>query len=142
MKKLLSILAVISALSFTATAQDQPRDRMQNAGNNKDGIKHGKQDHKKMMKEMGLSKQQKVQLKELKKSNMGKREEIQNDKTLSDQQKKEKMMQLHKEQQEKMGAILTPEQREKMKEKMKENRNKYPQSPKQRDPVVKNPDNK
>jgi Spy/CpxP family protein refolding chaperone len=123
------MLTLISGLFFTAVAQDN-------------SLKHGKEDRKKMMKDMNLSKQQKMQMKAFMKSNKADKELLNNDKSLTPQQRKERMMQLRKEQQEKIATILTPEQREKMKEKMMENRNKYPQSPKQRDPVVKNPDNK
>ena len=141
MKKILVVLTILSGLFFTAAAQDKPVANMQNV-NNKHALKQGKEDRKKMMKEMNLSKQQKMQMKAFKKANKGKMEALKNDKNQSDQQRKQSIMQLRKEQQEKIGTILTPEQREKMKEKMMENKNKYPQSPKQRDPLVKNPDNK
>jgi len=48
-----------------------------------------------------------------------KKEDINNDKTLTDAQKKDKLKELHKEKKEKTNAILTPEQREKMKEQKK-----------------------
>lgn len=132
MKKILGMLTILSALFLTAPAQDRSGDKIQNA-NTKHVLKHGKKDRKKMMKEMDMSKQQKMQMKAFMKSNKAKKEALKNDKSLTDQQRKASMMQLRKEQQEKMNTILTPAQREKMKEKMIENR--------QRDPVVKNPGN-
>ncbi len=119
MKKLLSILTIFTLLSFTAFAQNQSPDDSKNGINNKHNTKQGKKDRKKMMKEMDLSKQQKMQMKKFMKSNKSRKEEIQNDKSLTVQQRKEKMMVLRREHQEKMNTIFTPDQREKMKEKMK-----------------------
>jgi Spy/CpxP family protein refolding chaperone len=74
---------------------------------------------KEMMKELNLTKEQRGQMKEFHKSMKQKKEDINNDNTLTEAQKKDKMKELHKEQKEKMKAILTPEQKEKMKEQKK-----------------------
>ena len=131
MKKILGMLAILSIMFFTAGAQNSVNDN---------GRKHGNKDRRQMMKDMNLSKQQKQEMKAFMKNNKAKKEAIQNDKSLSAQDRKMKMMQLRKEQQEKMSTILTPEQREKMKNKMMEERKNNQATSKQMDPPVKNND--
>jgi periplasmic protein CpxP/Spy len=74
---------------------------------------------KEMMRELNLTKEQRGQMKESHQSMKQKKEEVNNDNTLTEAQKKDKMKALHKEQKQKMNAILTPEQKEKMKEQKK-----------------------
>ena len=75
-----------------------------------------------MMKAFHLSKQQKDQLKSFHKSSKEERETIKNNTALSKEHKKEKFEQLHKERHDRLEAILTPEQKEKMKKIEKENK--------------------
>jgi len=74
---------------------------------------------KEMMKELNLTKEQRGQMKEFHQSMKQKKEEINNDNTLTEAQKADKMKELHKEQKDKVNTILTPEQKEKMKEQRK-----------------------
>ena len=96
--KLLSIVIILFAFTINAEAQ----------------TKHNKKERNEMMKSLNLSKQQKQQLKAFHKSGKSERETIKNNTALSQEQKKEKMEQLHKEKHDKMESILTPEQKQKM----------------------------
>lgn len=81
----------------------------------------GKEDHKmnkrsgQKMQQLGLTENQKTKMKALHEEMQQQKNTIKNDATLSDDQKKEKMKELHKAQSEKMKTILTPDQQEKMK---------------------------
>ena len=93
---------------------------------------------KEMMKELNLTKEQRAQMKEFHQSMKQKKEDINNDQTLTEEQKKIKMQELHKEQKHKMNAILTPGQREKMKE-QKKNSKMQPAVSNESLPPVKDP---
>jgi Spy/CpxP family protein refolding chaperone len=77
-----------------------------------------------MMDDLNLTPDQKKQLKALHEDMRQQRDAIKNDATLTPEQKKDRMKDLHKTQSEKMDAILTPDQQEKRKafmQKRKEN---------------------
>ena len=108
MKKVFKLLSIVIILfSFTINADAQ--------------TKHNKKERKEMMKALNLTKEQKVQLKSFHKSTKQENEAIKNNSALSKEQKKEKTEQLHKERHEKLESILTPEQKERMKQ-MRENK--------------------
>ena len=108
MKKILKLLSIVIILfSFTINVDAQ--------------TKHNKKDREEMMKTLNLTKEQKTLLKSFHKSKKQEGESIKNNAGLSKEQKKEKTEQLHKERHEKLESILTPEQKEKMKQ-MKENK--------------------
>ncbi|MGI8583525.1 MAG: hypothetical protein ACR2KX_15105 [Chitinophagaceae bacterium] len=65
---------------------------------------------------LDLSKQQKIQLKKYNKYYSAKKAAIYNNAALTEQQKKVQLTQLKNEEQEKLQVILTPEQKEKMKQ--------------------------
>ena len=71
-------------------------------------------DKKEMMRELNLTREQKIKMKEIRQSGKAKKETIDNDDTLTPEQKKEKLKELRKEQLQKVQAILTVEQREQM----------------------------
>jgi Spy/CpxP family protein refolding chaperone len=71
--------------------------------------------HKMMKDQLGLTTDQKNQMRALHESMQQQRNAIQNDASLSADQKKEKMKELHKAQMGKVNAILTPDQQAKMK---------------------------
>jgi Spy/CpxP family protein refolding chaperone len=71
--------------------------------------------HKMMKDQLGLTTDQKTQMKALHESMQQQRNAIQNDGSLTADQKKEKMKELHKAQMGKVNAILTPDQQAKMK---------------------------
>ena len=71
-------------------------------------------DKKEMMGELNLTREQKIKMKEIRQSGKVKKETIDNDDTLTPEQKKEKLKELRKEQVQKVQSILTVEQREQM----------------------------
>jgi Spy/CpxP family protein refolding chaperone len=110
MKKLLAVALSFSLFAFTSNAQVSRKSNEQNKVQ-RDSL------HKRngnMMKDLNLSEAQKTQLKESRESAKQQMEAIKNDASLSQDQKKEKMQELRKNQQEKMSSILTPDQKAKM----------------------------
>ena len=67
-----------------------------------------------MLKELDLSREQKIKLKELRQSMKEKKEAIENDDKLSGPEKETKLKELRKEQAKNTMSILTPEQKVKM----------------------------
>lgn len=77
-----------------------------------------------MMEGLNLTADQKAQMKSLHQENKQQRDAIKNDASLTPEQKKEKMKELHMNQENKMNQILTPEQQatwKANKQKMKQN---------------------
>lgn len=68
-----------------------------------------------MIKDLNLTESQKAQLKASREQMRTQMEAIKNDSTLSQEQKKEKMQQLHQSQRTKMNSVLTAEQKSKLK---------------------------
>ena len=79
-----------------------------------------KGEHVEKIKELDLSKQQKKEVKKYRRSNKANVAAIKNNAALTEHQKKDKLMQIRKENHEKLQTILTPEQKEKMKQMKKE----------------------
>lgn len=73
-----------------------------------------KERHEKMAKELGLTADQKTQMKALQQDQRKQMQAIKNDSSLSTEQKQAKFKEMHKAGMEKRDALLTPEQREKM----------------------------
>ena len=65
---------------------------------------------------LNLTKQQMSQLKEARRNIKQQKDAINNDQSLSDEQKENKLKDLRKEQKKKLNSILTPEQMEKLRE--------------------------
>ena len=80
-----------------------------------EGNKGDKLSRKEQMKELDLTREQKGKMKEIMQSGKAAKEAIQNNTQLSDQDKKKQMRELQKMQIQKIQAILTPEQLEKLK---------------------------
>jgi Spy/CpxP family protein refolding chaperone len=116
MKKLFVLVISLGFLASNAIAQVKREVNPSQTSESNTMKKHKK---KEMMKELNLTKEQRGQMKEFHRSMKQKKENINDDQTLTDAQKKAKMEELHKEQKQKMNTILTPEQREKMKEQKK-----------------------
>ena len=70
---------------------------------------------KKMMRELDLTKEQKIKLKEARESSKAKQEAISNDDKLTQEQKDAKLLELKRAQAQNMQGILNEEQRAKMK---------------------------
>lgn len=76
--------------------------------------------HQQQMKDLNLTKEQKVQMKEMRQNVKSQREAIKNDASLSADQKKAKMKEMHENLKNKSNNILTPDQKDKMKQMKKE----------------------
>lgn len=82
-----------------------------------------------MMDQLNLTADQKSQMKSLRQDMKQQREAIMNDQSLTADQKKQKMQDLHKSQSEKMNSILTPDQQTKMKEWRKQRMKNHKMAP-------------
>lgn len=80
-----------------------------------------KRSRRDMMKELNLTRDQRQKLKESKSSNQSAKAAIENDNTLTADQKKVKLRELRKAQLEKLKTILSPEQIEKLRKMRQEN---------------------
>ena len=107
MKNILKLVAIVLFVSFSMTSESQ--------------VVHRKKAKKEMVKKLHLTKQQKKQVKTFHKSTKEKKDIIKNNPSLTEPQKKEQLAQLKNEKHTKLEAILTPEQKEKLKQ---ENENK------------------
>lgn len=79
------------------------------------GTEADQQSRKDRLKELDLSREQKMKLKEIREANKTAKEAIENNTQLTEQDKKKQLRTLQKEQAKQVQAILTPEQREKFK---------------------------
>lgn len=111
------LAAIIAVLSVTAV---NAQDTTITEHKHKTEYRRGGDRVSKMYDDLNLSSDQKDKLKVLKEEQRAKFEEIKNDASLNDDQRKEKMMELRKARKEKMDSILTDEQKAKLKAKMKE----------------------
>jgi periplasmic protein CpxP/Spy len=122
MKKL--FLFAVAGLLFAATSNAQvQRNSPHSQTMQSDSSHHSKRG--KMMDNLNLTADQKAQMKTMREDSKQQRDAIQNDASLTQDQKKEKMKELHKTQSDKMNSILTPEQQATWKanmQQMKENR--------------------
>lgn len=120
MKKI--IVIAIATLFFGINADAQVR-RNVNADQKvqSDSVKRN-HDGKKM-EDMNLTPEQKSKMKELRASNKSAMEAIKNDANLTQEQKKEKMQDLHQSQKESMGKMLTEDQKSKLREAQKKGKN-------------------
>ena len=119
MKEIIAF-AVISFAALLATkvnAQIQRRtDSIQNIVSNSGN----RTPRLETMNSLNLTREQMGRLKEFHRNMKQKKDEIINDQTLTNGQRQSKLKDLHKEQNEKLNGILTPEQMEKLKkERMK-----------------------
>jgi Spy/CpxP family protein refolding chaperone len=118
MKKMMSMMALVllSAFSF-AQVQRSKTTTLARPDSTLTGTEKGKaggMGKKQMMKDLNLSKEQKMKLKELRQSAQAKKQAIENDDKLSAPEKESKLKELHKEQAKNTMSILSPEQKVKM----------------------------
>ena len=120
MKKILMIFLCISFFACKkSNAQVQRNtDPSQNVATTSDK----KKEKLAMMKSLNLSKEQRAELKDFHRSQKQKKGSIMNDQSLTDAQKKQQLQELHKEQKEKLNSVLTPEQKEKLKDERMNNK--------------------
>jgi Spy/CpxP family protein refolding chaperone len=121
MKKSVLIVALFSIFVVSSVNAQQNR---QNRG---DGNAMA-QRMEAIYKDLNLTQDQMTKLKALQETNMKKMQEIRGDSKLTDEQRREKMMEFRKSQQSARDSILTPEQATKFNEKMREMRGNQPQS--------------
>jgi Spy/CpxP family protein refolding chaperone len=112
--KSISLLAVILCMFICGQAQ-QKRDTIRDQGK-----QHAEK--VKLKQELDLNKKQVGQIKEVRKNYKKNLSSIEADSTLSKEQQKQKRKQLILERQQKTDSLLTPEQRIKARELMKEKR--------------------
>jgi Spy/CpxP family protein refolding chaperone len=135
MKKLVACIPMILFLATQSMAQvSREVPPSQNTQSN-EGKKHQR---KEMMKALDLTKEQRAQMKDFHKSMKQQKENINSDNSLSQNQKQDKLKELHKSQMEKLNTILTPEQKEKLKEQRKKAK-MQPDITNEALPPVKNP---
>jgi Spy/CpxP family protein refolding chaperone len=126
MKKLLFTVLGFVALNLAVSAQID-REPGANAGGRGRGNQQGmdrKQKMKGMVKELNLSKEQMGQLKDMNRDLKQQMQAIKADQTLSDEQRREKVKAINKTRIEKLKTILTPQQFEQLKAKVKANKDK------------------
>ena len=115
----ISVIAfALSLVTISASAQIERKpvvakaDSAQTTGND---MKADKQSRKERMRELDLTREQKIKMKEIMQTNKAAKEAIESNTQLSDQDKKKQLRELQKSQMQKIQAILTPEQVEKFK---------------------------
>ena len=110
MKKLLAIALSFSLFALNVNAQVtrnvDPSQKFQRDSSHRRGDK--------MMKDLDLTDAQKAQLKANREDMKQQSDAIKNDASLTQDQKREKMRELHKSQKDKMNAVLTPDQKTKI----------------------------
>ncbi len=129
MKKTIFLSAMMAAFSLTATyAQDAPpprENREARPGGERRGP--GGRDMMEMYKDLNLTKDQEAKIKTINEEQRGKFQELRNDNSLSDEARRTKMGEMQKARQEKINAVLTKDQQEKLAAKMKDRGNRGPQ---------------
>jgi len=120
MKKTLISIFCVLLIATVANAQDstqraQEKTKMQTTNSGKQNS-NNKGTAKKDLKQLNLSTDQEKQIDNVRSNSRQEKEKINNDKTLTAEQKKEKIKAIDKESKNKINDVLTPEQREKMKQ--------------------------
>ena len=109
-------LTFISILSFSQVQRVVTPSKQSDAGVTQPGDNNPeKMNRKKMMRELNLTKEQRSKLKEMRQSNMSKKDAISNDDKLTDEQKEVKLRELKRGQAQSTMTILNDEQKAKMK---------------------------
>jgi predicted Holliday junction resolvase-like endonuclease len=125
MKKLSILVSIFFLLSGKINAQIQRQVNPSQAVVSDTLQKNNKRE---VLNELNLTKDQKDKIKELQRTMKQKRDDINNDQTLTDDQKKGKLKDLRIEQKENLGTILTPDQLEKLTEERKNMRRQNQQA--------------
>lgn len=124
MKKYSSIVVLFTLISFLSQAQVQraPVKQRTDSVTTTAKIEKDNKSKKEIFKELDLSREQKVKLKELNQSMKASKEALENDTALTEADKKAKLKVLKKEQAQKIQALLTEEQKIKFRELRNKNR--------------------
>ena len=111
---LILVLLFSSIISFAQIERKTSRAKQTDSvGNTPVENTMDKSSRKDMLKELNLTREQKIKLKEIRQTNMAKKEAIENSSQLSESEKKTQLRGLQKEQAQNIQAILTDEQKEK-----------------------------
>ena len=123
---LLSFSSLICFAQVERAPAKQPDSLNTSAGVNK----KDKVGMKEIMKDLDLTKEQRGKLKEIRQAGKAKKEAIENDAQLTEDEKKKQLRELQKEQAKNIQAILTDEQKEKFKKEIQNKRQKTPEEKK------------
>src|SRR5688572_22527627 len=107
MKKIFGIVLFVAACAFTSHAQNKTEPRKEKGKAKKEWKKSGKE-------ELNLSAEQREQMKSINMEFKNQAKAIRDDKSLTEEQKKQQVKSLQTKRQEAVKAILTPEQKQKM----------------------------
>ncbi len=119
MKKI-SLLFILITCAATTFAQDSTAQKTKTPGANKSSAATQKD----KFRQLDLSSDQQQKLTTINREEKSKREAIENNKDLSDDQKKEQLKTLKKETKNQKSSVLTPDQKAKLK--IQKNQNKTP----------------
>jgi Spy/CpxP family protein refolding chaperone len=131
MKKIMLLLSCILLTTIASNAQDSTakktkKDRYENHVKNMDSTqKQNLKDKgitRENLKNLDLSEDQKKQTDKIFTDTKKSKDKIKNDASLSETQKDEKLKEIDKEAKNKINAILTPEQKEKIKKQKEKNK--------------------
>ena len=109
------LLFSVQLLSAQVNPQ-QPQELSKNRIDNKKQRGGGMHARKAMMKELNLTEDQKTRLRELNAGNKEKKQAIQGNSQLTEEQKKEQLKEIRKTEKDNLKQVLTDEQKTKMKE--------------------------
>lgn len=118
MKRVFVLLAVTAMTQLGFAQQTKPTENASQENSKMNHKGHGKKnwrEKKKMMDELNLTNDQKAKMKEMKQVNKEKRQAILDDKSLTEDQRKNQLKDLNKTHHEAFKGILSDEQKEKMK---------------------------
>jgi Spy/CpxP family protein refolding chaperone len=107
MKKIFGIVLFVAACAFTSQAQDKTEQRREKSKAKKEWKKSGRE-------ELNLNAEQRKEMKSINMEFKNQAKVIRDDKSLTQEQQKQQVKSLHAKRQEKVKAILTPEQKQKM----------------------------
>lgn len=114
MKKILFTFIIISLFSLTTFSQAKEDDILLHQKDS--ALPMIKTEQTKIIKELNLSTKQKKKIKKYRKQHKAKKTNIKNNTVLNDQQNNDQLSELKKEKDTKLQAILTADQKEKMKQ--------------------------
>jgi Spy/CpxP family protein refolding chaperone len=124
---ILAFIAACLALPAGLSAQQQDSPAQPNSQGNGGRGSMGRRQGGEMIKKLNLTDDQKQKFRQIRQQGMQQAKAIRNDSSLSEADKKQKLQELHKQNMEQVMGILTPEQKEQLKQ-MREERRKNQKS--------------
>lgn len=114
---LISLFLFSSIISFAQVERKPAPSKQADSTMSQSGNAANSNSRKDMIRELDLSREQKIKLKEIREAGKSKKEAIENNGQLSEEEKKKQLRALQKEQAKNIQAILTDEQKEKFRTK-------------------------